>query len=246
MAKQTSNSKQRSQSVPAKQGAGNNRSGQNGTGGQNVRAPGKQGTRRATQQASKQQKQQELQQAKRTGRITLFSFLGVGILIVAAIAGVVIYNQNQPQTETIVNSAYPPVDNIYCDALEQTVYHIHAHVSIYINGSLSPVPSQVGIASDGSCYYWLHTHDTTGVIHIESPTQKNYTLGNFFDEWSGNFSSLGYPTQLASASGWTVWVNGKPYTGDFHNIQLTAHELITLAYNSPGVKPDTTYAWNGL
>jgi hypothetical protein len=246
MAKQTSNSKQRSQNVAAKQSAGNNRSGQNGVAGQSARVQGKQGTRRAVQQAAKQQKQQELQQAKRTGRITLFSFLGVGIVILAAITGVVFFNRNQTPTETIVNSAYPPVDNIYCDALEQTVYHIHAHVSIYINGSLSPVPAQVGIASDGSCFYWLHTHDTTGVIHIESPTQKNYMLGNFFDEWSENFSSLGYPAQLASSSGWTVWVNGKSYTGDFHNIQLTAHELITMAYNSPGVKPDTTYAWNGL
>jgi hypothetical protein len=246
MAKQTSNSKQRSQSVPAKQSAGNNRSGQNATAGQGVRAQAKQGTRRTAQRAAKQQRQQDLQLARRSGRITFFSFLGVGIVILAVIAGVVLYNRNQPQTETIVNSAYPPVDNIYCDAGEQLAYHIHAHVSIYINGSLSSIPANVGIASDGSCFYWLHTHDTTGVVHIESPTQKNYALGNFLDEWSGNFSSLGYPTELASSSGWTVWVNGKPYTGDFRNIQLTAHTLVTMAYNSPGVKPDTTYAWNGL
>ena len=167
-------------------------------------------------------------------------------MILAAIVGVVLYNHNQPQTETIVNPSYPPVDGIYCDALEQTVYHIHVHLSIYINGKLSPLPQNTGIASDGSCYYWLHTHDTTGVIHIESPTQKDYSLGNFFDEWSTNFSSLGYPSQLALTAGWQIWVDGKPYTGDFHNIPLTAHKLITMAYNSPGVKPDTTYAWNGL
>ncbi len=248
MPKQTGNSKQRSQSVVSKQsaGSGNKQSAQNGTNGQSARSQGKQSTRRSTQQAAKQQKQQQLQHDRRSGRITLFSFLGTGILILAAIVGVVIYNQHQPQTETIVNSAYPPVDNIYCDALEQTVYHIHAHVSIYINGSLSPIPQNVGIATDGSCYYWLHTHDTTGVIHIESPTQKDYTLGNFFDEWSANFSSLGYPTELASTTGWQIWVDGKPYSGDFHNITLTAHKLITMAYNSPGVKPDTVYAWNGL
>ena len=248
MPKQTSNSKQRTQNAAPKQSAGSvtKQSTQNSTNGQSARPQGKQSTRRTTQQAAKQQKQEQLRQDRRSGRITLFSFLGAGILILAAIVGVVIYNQNQPQTETIVNSAYPPVDNIYCDALEQTVYHIHAHISIYIDGALSSVPQNVGIASDGSCYYWLHTHDTTGVIHIESPTQKDYTLGNFFDEWSANFSSLGYPEQLASTTGWQVWLNGKPYSGDFRNIPLTAHALITMAYNSPGVKPDTTYAWNGL
>ena len=246
MAKLTSNNKQRSQSATSRQSVGSKQSGQNGANAQGVRAQGKQTTRRSAQRAAKQQKQQDLQLARRSGRITLFSFLGVGIVIIAAIVGVVIYNQKQPQTETIVNASYPPVDSIYCDSLEQLAYHIHTHLSIYINGTLSPIPQNVGIASDGSCYYWLHTHDTTGVIHIESPTQKDYTLGNFFDEWSTNFSSLGYPSQLALTAGWQIWVDGKPYTGDFHNIPLTAHKLITMAYNSPGVKPDTTYAWNGL
>jgi len=246
MAKLTSNNKQRSQSATSRQSVGSKQSGQNEANAQGVRAQGKQTTRRSAQRAAKQQKQQDLQLARRSGRITLFSFLGVGIVIIAAIVGVVIYNQKQPQTETIVNPSYPPVDSIYCDSLEQLAYHIHTHLSIYINGTLSPIPQNVGIASDGSCYYWLHTHDTTGVIHIESPTQKDYTLGNFFDEWSTNFSSLGYPSQLALTAGWQIWVDGKPYTGDFHNIPLTAHKLITMAYNSPGVKPDTTYAWNGL
>ena len=246
MTKQTSNNKQRSQSATSRQSVGSKQSGQNEANAQGVRAQGKQTTRRSAQRAAKQQKQQDLQLARRSGRITLFSFLGVGIVIIAAIVGVVIYNQKQPQTETIVNPSYPPVDSIYCDSLEQLAYHIHTHLSIYINGTLSPIPQNVGIASDGSCYYWLHTHDTTGVIHIESPTQKDYTLGNFFDEWSTNFSSLGYPSQLALTAGWQIWVDGKPYTGDFHNIPLTAHKLITMAYNSPGVKPDTTYAWNGL
>ncbi len=246
MAKQTSNNKQRSQSAASRQSVVSKQSGQNGANGQDIRAQGKQTTRRWAQRAAKQQKQQDLQLARRSGRITFFSFFGVGIVIIAAIVGVVIYNQNQPQTETIVNASYPPVDSIYCDSLEQLAYHIHAHLSIYINGTLSPIPQNMGIASDGSCYYWLHTHDTTGVIHIESPTQKDYTLGNFFDEWSANFSSLGYPSQLALTTGWQIWVDGKPYTGDFHNIPLTSHKLITMAYNSPGVKPDTTYAWNGL
>ena len=93
---------------------------------------------------------------------------------------------------------------------------------------------------------WLSVSWRLGVIHIESPTQKDYPLGSFFDEWSQRFSSLGYPSTLDVTTGWQIWINGKPYTGNFRTIPLTAHELITLAYNSPGVKPDTSYSWNGL
>ena len=244
MPKQTSHSKQRTQNAASKQNAGsggNKQSTQKGANGQSARPQGKLSTRRNTQQAAKQQKQQQLQQDRRSGRITLFSFLGVGIIIIAAIVGVVLFNRNQP-----VNAAYPAVDSIKCDTQEQLAYHIHAHLSISINGSASSIPANIGIAADSSCFYWMHTHDTTGVLHIESPTQKIYTIGNFFDEWSQQFSSLGYPTELSLTTGWQVWVNGKVYSGDYRNIQLNSHTLVTMAFNSPGVKPDTTYPWNGL
>jgi hypothetical protein len=64
--------------------------------------------------------------------------------------------------------------------------------------------------------------------------------------WQDYFSSLGYPSQLNAPNGWTIYVDGKPYTGDFHAIQLQRHALITMAYNSPGVAPDTTYSWGSL
>ncbi|MGB8346065.1 MAG: hypothetical protein WCD86_14355 [Ktedonobacteraceae bacterium] len=212
-----------------------------------LKATNKQAARRATMQAAKQQQRLEEQKIeKRTRLITLFSIIGAIVVVVAVIAGVIYYNQNSTQTGTIANPSYPPVDGVYCDASEQLAYHIHVHASIYINGKQSLIPQDTGIAPDGSCYYWLHTHDTSGVIHIESPTQHIYTFGNFLDEWSAHFSSLGYPAELDFTTGWQVWVNGKPYTGSFRNIPLNAHSLITMAYDSPGVKPDTTYAWNGL
>ncbi len=214
-----------------------------------LKATNKQAARRATMQAAKQQQRLAEQKIeKRTRLITLFSIIGAIIVVVAVIVGVIYYNNSQgsAQTEAIVNPSYPPVDGIYCDTLEQTAYHVHAHVSIYINGKQSLIPQYVGIASDGSCYYWLHTHDTSGVIHMEAPASRSFIFGNFLDEWSAHFSSLGYPPELDFTTGWKVWVDGKPYTGNFRNIPLVAHALITMAYDSPGVKPDTTYAWNGL
>lgn len=248
-AKANAGSKPGSQNSQVKANAGNKASSQNGQ--QQTKSPSsnRQAARRATMQAAKQQQRLvEQKVAKRTRMITIFSLLGAIVVVVAVIVGVIYYNNASANSslETVANPSYPSVDGIYCDAGEQLAYHIHAHVSIYINGKQSLIPQLTGIAPDGSCYYWLHTHDTSGVIHIESPTEHTYTFGNFLDEWSARFSSLGYPPELDFTTGWQVWVNGKPYTGSFRNIPLTAHALITMAYDSPGVKPDTTYAWNGL
>lgn len=153
--------------------------------------------------------------------------------------------------EPIFNSTYPPVDSVYCDQLEQSVEHIHAYVAIYIDGKASPLPGGIGIPQDQSgnatCYYWLHTHDTSGVVHIESPSKEAFTVGQFINEWDQQFVSVGFPPELLLNTGWTVWVNGQKYNGSLSSIPLAAHNIITLAYgNTSGVKPVTTYNWNGL
>ncbi len=152
--------------------------------------------------------------------------------------------------EAIANSTYGPVDQVYCDQLEQVVLHIHTHVSLYINGKITPLPADVGIPRDASgeaiCFYWLHTHDASGVIHIESPVKELFTFGQFRDEWCQKFQNLGFPSQLFLNSGWTIWINGQRYPGTLESAPLAAHSLITLAYNSPNVTPDTHYIWGRL
>jgi hypothetical protein len=212
----------------------------------------KQLTRRPTKQDRRQERREELarreaerKRAARNRLITVFSILGGVVLLAGLITAYAFYVNGQGQTETIVNANYPPVDGIYCDQQEQLAFHIHAHLSIYIDGQPVQIPQNMGIASDNSCLYWLHTHDTSGVIHMEAPVNRTFTLGNFLDEWANQFSSLNYPSQL-DLNGWTAYVDGKLYTGDFHKIPLGAHTLITLAYNTPNPKIDTTYNWNGL
>jgi hypothetical protein len=131
------------------------------------------------------------------------------------------------------------VDGVSSDTSEQLAYHIHAHLSIYINGEQKVVPYGIGIVGpwaseqtgdgpfidSGSAFYYLHTHDATGVIHIESPTQKTYTLGQFFAEWNQPLSG----TQVGPDKGQlTVFVNGSAYTGDPAGITLTAHKVIQI------------------
>jgi hypothetical protein len=152
--------------------------------------------------------------------------------------------------QPVFNANYPPIDGVSCDQLEQTTQHIHVYVSMYIHGKAVTLPASIGIPQDTSgfatCYYWLHTHDTSGVIHVEAPGARSFTFGQFVDEWNRMFASLGFPQELLLKSDWQTWVNGQAYSGTLLSIPLTEHALITLAYDSPGVQPVTTYSWNGL
>lgn len=202
--------------------------------------------RRRDRREEQRRREEERLRAEKRNRIVI----SVSILAVVLAIGVSVYfftmGNSSAATLKSDNPSYPVVDNIACQTNEQVAYHVHAHLSMYINGQQVQIPQGLGIASDQSCYYWLHTHDTTGVIHIESPSQQTFTLGTFFKEWNNVFPQLQYPVQLSDTKGWKVYVNGKPYNGDFHNIDLTAHELITMTYQSPKAPIDTVYNWGDL
>ena len=209
-----------------------------------------------------EEKRQREEQRKRAALRKRIAIVGIAAAVVVVLAAVLIYfvagnarpgnaqsNASPTSIPSSANLAYAVIGGVPCDTTgHDNDYHIHAHVSLYINGKQVQIPAQVGIPTDNSCLYWLHTHDTSGVIHIEAPAGRNFTLGTFFNIWGQQFSSLQYPPELdqPGGSGWQVWVNGKPYNGDFHNIPLQAHLLITLAYNTSGVRPDTIYNWGSL
>jgi hypothetical protein len=145
------------------------------------------------------------------------------------------------------SSTGQPVDGVECNTNEQVAYHVHTHLAIYVNGQLRPVPAGIGIVTplaqqtpDGSfdqasrCYYWLHVHAEDGVIHIESPAGKTYTLGDFFDLWHQPLSA----TQVGPATGsLTTFVNGLSYRGNPRTIELGSHEDIQIDVGSPIVPP---------
>ena len=100
--------------------------------------------------------------------------------------------------------------------------------------------SEGPIASGGSCIYWLHTHTTDGVIHIESPSKAIYTLGDFFDEWHQPLSG----TQVGTLHGpVTAFVNGKPWKKSPRAIKLLPHEDIQLEIGQPA-PPLVTTDWS--
>ena len=94
------------------------------------------------------------------------------------------------------------------------MFHIHAHLTVFVDGKARRVPCGIAVpgaqvsstpigsyVAAGSCFYWLHTHAADGIIHIEAPVQRTYTLGDFFDVGEQKLSpsgELGFlPTAIA-------------------------------------------------
>jgi hypothetical protein len=141
------------------------------------------------------------------------------------------------------------VDGIQCLGAEQTLFHIHAHLTLFLGGAARQIPAGIGIThpvsestpegpfvAGGGCFYWLHTHAADGIIHIESPVRRIFTLGNFFDVWGQALSA----DEVGPATGKvTALYNGEPFIGNPRNIPLNAHAQIQLEVGSPLVAPVT-------
>lgn len=132
-----------------------------------------------------------------------------------------------------------PIDGIPAGPMVPGGYHVHAHLTLYVDGMEMWVPAGVGVlrpvvldpdhpdpvitAAKG--YYWLHTHDESGVIHAEAPQKHDFTLGQFFDIWGQPLSRH----EVGPAKGAvTVSVDGKRYDGDPRKVKIGDHVQIQL------------------
>lgn len=137
---------------------------------------------------------------------------------------------------------------IPCGATEQLTYHVHARLSLFVDGKPRSVPLGIGIgppvkitqnrrgpfASGGGCFSFLHTHASDGIIHIEAPSRITFKLGQFFDVWRQRLDRR----HLGSKSGRVVaYVNGKRFRGDPRAIPLRKHAQIQLEIGQPLVAP---------
>jgi len=139
-----------------------------------------------------------------------------------------------------------PISGISCDALEGQRIHIHQHLAIYDHGKAVAVPYNVGRPSDAPCLYWLHTHTPDGIIHIEAPVNRSFSLGDFFDVWVQPLSRHeAAGAVLKPGEQMRVWVDGKPYAGDPRAIKLGNHTDIVIEVGPPYATPTPFTAWNG-
>ena len=122
---------------------------------------------------------------------------------------------------------------------EGTVLHIHQHLDLYVNGKSVALPAGIGIYPN-SFLTEVHVHDTSGVIHVESPTNTTFTLGQLFGEWGVKLtrSCVGrYCGHL------TWWLNGVKMTSDPASLVLAAHQEIAIAAGPPPLVVPKSYAF---
>lgn len=124
--------------------------------------------------------------------------------------------------------------------------HFHAHLDVFVDGRAVPVPADLGIDRTAGRLAALHTHDTSGVLHIESPSPNNrYILGQLFNEWNVRLAPTaigGLP--VAGANTLTAYVNGQKVDGNPAAIPLAPHAEIALVYGPPGSGPPPPATYN--
>ena len=136
------------------------------------------------------------------------------------------------QTADSINDDLLTIDGIECAEAEQFAFHIHTQFNITINNQSYPIPAGIGIIPN-NCIYWMHTHDESGLIHIESPIKKEFTLGQFLDIWNRFKSSdtvVQYITNNNINGTILVYINGTQMNNstDQRDIELKDRGNITL------------------
>lgn len=153
----------------------------------------------------------------------------IAIGIVAGIVSALVYVIYDLDAKS--NSASASIDGIECNTNEFSVLHNHAHLDLYVNGNQMTVPERIGVV-DNKCLYWMHTHDTSGVIHIESPKSREFTVGQFLSIWktSGDFPVSGAVPK--------IFVNGQAMNTNLDDTRIKEHDEIAIVYgNPPSVVP---------
>jgi len=145
-----------------------------------------------------------------------------------------------------------PSNLLTCGVMSED-FHIHTHLAVFKDGQMLVVPQHIGIPqtvdingnTSDKCNYDIHTHDPSGVLHVETPTAKNFTLGDAFAIWGQPLST----TNVAGLTGQPIrfFINDngdvREYVGDPTQISLRSHRAITIQVGTPVAKLPT-YVWD--
>jgi hypothetical protein len=134
-------------------------------------------------------------------------------------------------------------------AAEMLKVHYHAHLDIEVNGKRVTVPQAIGFVARGNAIVGLtplHTHDNSGIIHIENSVPAKFVLGQVFVEWGIRFDRrcLG-PYCTGNGKVLAVFVDGKRLNGDPTRLVLRRHQEIAIEYGKASrlPTPPSSYAF---
>lgn len=151
-----------------------------------------------------------------------------------------------------------PIDTVTCKPTMSNIYHVHVFFGVYVNGTYLATPDTIGMfdpipepkshfTNKAQCYYDVHTHDASGIVHVESTDPNHipvtgtvFNVRQLFDEWgisvsANNFGPFNGPVRVITSgqiyrggpgngvvyrSSYTQW------TGDPNAVPLYSHEVL--------------------
>lgn len=132
---------------------------------------------------------------------------------------------------------------------EGMALHEHAHLDVEVNGDRIIVPAAIGIARTGISP--LHTHDTTGVVHIEAVDANQagtFRLDQVFTEWGVAFDGRCLATYCSDGTKeLRVYVDGKR-VADPMKVPIVGGQEIVVWFGaaSADVKVPSTYDFGSV
>ena len=150
------------------------------------------------------------------------------ILTTAVFVGIVILD-----SEDIIDLPdYWDIESVCLSSHTSEITHYHVNVEIIIDGDDYLIANNIGI-EDSNCpdgMRGIHTHDDTGKLHIETPSDMDATLGSFFNIWGKNFDEdeiLG--NHENSDYEIVMYVNGKS-NSEYEQYSLQNNDNIEIRY----------------
>ncbi len=129
---------------------------------------------------------------------------------------------------------------------EQLAFHIHQHLDIFVNGKHINVPQEIGFGlnpNTGQPQFIteLHTHNSLGVIHVESAETLRYQLGQFFGAWGVRLTGKCLGSFKGGCDNLEWYVDGVRRVGNPAKLVLKDHQEIAVVVGTPPAKIPTSY-----
>lgn len=125
----------------------------------------------------------------------------------------------------------PAILDVCIDDHSGALTHVHSSLSIVINGTPEVIESNIGI-NDGVCtgLRGIHTHDSSGTLHVETPSSIDAPLGAFFQIWGETFNSNQILNNFANSNKEVVMTVNGVLSNQFENYLLQDDDVIVIQY----------------
>jgi hypothetical protein len=227
-------------------------------GGANPQAGASQRSRTEKKELARRQREEIRRRVQRAQRMRQLAWVvGAGLLVGAAVFWFARPDQPTERPETLPGelTSLAPWDanaDLVADRIDaiglpghgtNLAMHEHANVQIFVDGAPVPIPVNVGIDEADGDVASLHTHSPDGLVHIESSTEAEFTLGQFFDVWGVRFDDRCLGGYCEQGEGEDqdqvrVFVRGTEATGPVRDVALDDVTTIVVTFGTEDELPD--------